>query len=331
MNEREDNGVLELVARVHRAPDVVAEALARPCEPVRGWQQGSLVITGVGASEAVGRFAGAALRHLTPLAVSEAPLSCFAQPVEGRGRSLLILSQELSPNAHLALARAPAFNGALLVTSVDARDERLAAFVAGGGQVYTVPPGSERGLLVRVMGPLSTALAVLRLGGALAGHEAALPRLPGAMRAALEVGRALGATWPLQVTRAPLLATGWYARCVELLSWTWMETLFVEPPPAWDLLQLAHGPWQQLFDAQGPLLALRRPDDVPGLWSRLDEMVALGGHRLVPLEATLPAPLCFFEHAMLVFGLLCGVLERAPRDLRRWPGFGTDGPLYSVR
>jgi hypothetical protein len=181
------------------------------------------------------------------------------------------------------------------------------------------------------MGPLSTALAVLRLGGALAGHEAALPRLPGAMRAALEVGRALGATWPLQVTRAPLLATGWYARCVELLSWTWMETLFVEPPPAWDLLQLAHGPWQQLFDAQGPLLALRRPDDVPGLWSRLDEMVALGGHRLVPLEATLPAPLCFFEHAMLVFGLLCGVLERAPRDLRRWPGFGTDGPLYSVR
>jgi hypothetical protein len=330
MRETGDNGVAEFQARVRRVPGAVRLAAELSVAPQPAWKGRALVITGVGASEAVARFVGAALRHLPQLEVVEAPLSCFLEPATGAGRNLLVLSQELSPNARLALARAGAFEHATLVTSLERGDARLAEFVGRGGEVCTVPPASEKGLLVRVMGPLTTALTVLRLGGALEGLEHHLVRLPEAMEAALEHGLGLGRAWPAEASRAPLLATGWYARGLELLAWTWMETLFVEPPPTWDVLQLAHGPWQQHYRAKGPLLALRRPDDVPGLWPRLEQMVAQSGHTLVTLGASLPAPLCFFEHAAAVFGLLAALVERAPRELRCWPGFGTDGPLYSV-
>ena len=50
----------------------------------------------------------------------------------------------------------------------------------------------------------------------------------------------------------------------------------------------------------------------------------------LPLEATLPAPWAWFEHAAQVLGLLVGVLERQPVDLSQWPGRGGDGPLYDL-
>lgn len=91
----------------------------------------------------------------------------------------------------------------------------------------------------------------------------------------------------------------------------------------------AAGSWQQLSPRAETLLALTRPDDVPDLWSRLGAMLS-PQQRLVTLDATLPAPWCWFEHAAMVLGLLVGVLERAPVDLSAWPGRDGDRPLYEL-
>jgi creatinine amidohydrolase len=178
---------------------------------------------------------------------------------------------------------------------------------------------------------MAAAFALVRLGLEGVGRElpSSLEALPHVVEAAQAEGFALAARWPLEVTRAPMVATGWYAHCLELMAWTWMEAWWTEPPPAFDVLQLAHGPWQQRFEAGGPWLAFTRPDDAPGLWPRLEQMLP-ERQSLVRIPASLPGPLALFEHLGFVQGLLSGVLLRAPRDLTQWPGKGTDGPLYEL-
>jgi hypothetical protein len=328
--------VRELGARVRGLPDVIRETLARPLpEAWSGPDERRLVLAGIGASEAVARYAEAVLRHELGLDVGAVPVSSFvAASSRGKGARLCVLSQQLSPNAELALARAGAFDASLLLTSLEAADARLDRHRDELGAVWTLPPAHEDGLLVRVLGPVAAALALVRLGRAAAGlpHDPldALPRLVGD---AIERGFALAASWPESTRRAPLLACGWYARALEPIAWSWMETWFVEAPPTWDVLQVAHGPWQTLCDGPQPLVLLRRPDDPPELWERLDVMIGHPGvtrRSTIELHATLPGGLAMFEHLGAVLGLLVGVLERGDLDLTRWPGRGTDAPLYDL-
>lgn len=323
--------VLDFEARVRRVPALLRQVLTvAPPEGLRQLGSTSVVLTGIGASEAVTRSLEPWFRHELRIRVTQVPLSAFlADDVRMQGQTLVLLSQELSPNAKLALARVREFQQALLITSLPASDARLDDFRAAGGLVWTLPPAEERGLLVRVEGPMAAAFALVRLGLEGVGRElpVSLQALPRAVEAAQAEGFALAARWPLEVTRAPLVATGWYAHCLELIAWTWMEAWWTEPPPAFDVLQLAHGPWQQRFEQAGPWLAFTRPDDAPGLWGRLEQMLP-PRQSLVRIPATLPGPLALFEHLGFVQGLLAGVLLRAPRDLTQWPGKGTDGPLY---
>lgn len=322
--------VLELERRLLALPAVLSRVVAAPLPAGPGLgTQGRVLLTGVGMSECVARFAEVALRYERGLDVGCLPLSSFvSEEVARQGRTLVVLSQGLSPNARIALSRAGEFSRALLVTAHPAGDERLAGFVRAGGEVWTLPLDEESGFLTRVQGPLATALALLRLGYGGAA-PATLVELPARVEAAVHTGLALARDWPLTVRRAPLLATGWYSRCLDLLPWIWMETWWIEPPPVWDVLQTAHGPWQQLSTRAETLLALERPDDVPELWPRFAKMLS-PAHRLVPLAATLSAPWAWFEHAALVMGLLVGVLKRAPADLAAWPGRDGDRPLYEL-
>ncbi|MDP2269272.1 MAG: hypothetical protein Q8N23_00640 [Archangium sp.] len=323
--------VLELERRVRRVPEILRQMIhVAPPEGLRHLGSSSVVLTGIGASEAVTRSLEPWFRHELRIPVTQVPLSAFlSDEVRMQGQTLVLLSQGLCPNATLALARVREFQQALLITSLSAADERLEEFIAAGGLVWTLPPIEERDLLVRVEGPTAAAFALARLGIEGAGKElpALVQELPRAAQAAQLRGFTLAERWPLDWKRAPFVATGWYAHCLELLAWTWMEAWWTEPPPAFDVLQLAHGPWQQRFHEEGPWMCFTRPDDAPELWSRLKQM--LPTHQsMVRVEATLPGPLALFEHLSFVQGLLSGVLLRAPKDLTQWPGKCTDGPLY---
>lgn len=323
--------VLELESRVRRVPELLRQVLkVAPPQGLRHLGSSSVVLTGIGASEAVTRSLEPWFRHELRIRVTQVPLSAFiADDVRGQGQTLVLLSQELSPNATLALARVREFQQALLITSLPASDARLEEFRAAGGLVWTLPPAEERNLLVRVEGPMAAAFALARLGIEGVGREmpAVLKELPAAVLAAQALGFELAKSWPLELKRAPMVAMGWYAHCLELLAWTWMEAWWTEPPPAFDVLQLAHGPWQQRFHESGPWLCFTRPDDAPGLWSRLEKMLP-ARQSMVRVGASLPGPLALFEHLGFVQGLLAGVLLRAPTDLTQWPGKCTDGPLY---
>lgn len=325
--------VIELERRVRQVPSILRQMLeVAPPDGLRQLGSSSVVLTGIGASEAVTRSLEPWFRHELRIRVTQVPLSAFiADDVTMQGQTLVLLSQGLSPNATLALARVREFQQALLITSLPAADARLDDWRAGGGLVWTLPPAEERELLVRVEGPMAAAFALARLGLEGVGRElpAVLHALPGAVGAAQAKGFALAERWPLEHRRAPLVATGWYAHCLELIAWTWMEAWWTEPPPAFDVLQLAHGPWQQRFHESGPWLCFTRPDDAPGLWPRLERMLP-ERQSLLRVEASLPGTLALFEHLGFVQGLLAGVLRRDPKDLTQWPGKCTDGPLYEL-
>jgi len=261
--------VLELEARVRRVPAMLRQVLdIAPPEGLRHLGAGSVVLTGIGTSEAVTRSLEPWFRHELRIRVTQLPLSAFIDDdVRTQGQTLVLLSQELSPNATLALTRVREFDQVLLVTSLPASDPKLEAFCAAGGLVWTLPPREERNLLVRVEGPMAAAFALARLGLESVGREvpAGLRALPEAVEQATAKGFAVALEWPLELKRVPLVATGWYAHCLELLAWTWMEAWWTEAPPAFDVLQLAHGPWQQRFHESGPWLGFTRPDDPPGL------------------------------------------------------------------
>lgn len=323
-DERARASVAELRARMERSPALLEALMAGPA-PVLAGLDGGVVMTGVGMSEGVARFVATVARlHGVPAQL--APLSAFLSPaVAGLGQHLVLFSQELSPNAWFALDRAASFSSVTVVTAVSATDERLATFVSRGGRVVTVPPGGERGLLVRVMGPRTSALAGLL--GVIGSAPVSPTVFGGTLRAAFARGLSLG----VEDERPTMLTEGVWTELGALWPWTWMEALWVDAPPLCDALHFVHGAWQARHGQTRDVLCLEPPDATPELWQRLDQLFATERHRVHHVRAALPGPLAFFEFAALLDGVILSRLERRPVDLLAWPGLGSDAPLYGWR
>ena len=286
--------------------------------------------------------------------------------------ALVVFSQGLSPNARLALEHARRWAGTLVVTAVPPaaeasrarveasattgvppsgalheRQELLDALAAGGCGVYRVPAAEEYGTLLRVAGPLVGAAAAIVLARAIATAAGAVPAgllpapdavtpehvaerlgaaLAGASQAASELdGSAFAAG-------AALLASGTYGELLGNVRATVQEGLLVPAPPAWDLLEFAHGPYQEIAARAATLVALTR-DDAPGedeLLARLATMLVPGRHHLVRLRATLPGALALLEHQAVVAALVVRAIAARRIDQVDFPGRGADRPLYDV-
>src|SRR5262249_25155320 len=156
--------------------------------------------------------------------------------------------------------------------------------------VHAIDGGEERGTLVRVVGPAAGAVAALRLAEAFGGPPAPDTSRLSDTLAALAVpaidDRALDA--PLA-----FVTTGTYPELLGNLQYKVMEGMLRPLPPVWDVLHLAHGPYQQAVEGRATFLALTRPDAPreDELLDRFATMLDPGRHALVRLAATSPAPL----------------------------------------
>ncbi len=293
---------------------------------------GGVVVTGIGASEAPARLMAELLRASRGASAVFAPLSAFAAGAagadptgtdDGRGRSLVVFSQGLSPNACLALARAREFEHATLFTS--AREgAQLARFVADGGHVVRLPPEREEGALVRVLGPSAAMLAAALYTGAASARDV------DALLATLARDTTQVAPAPTRCERVAFVTAGGYGERCHAVKNTWLEALSAPEPPMWDVLQIAHGPFQQFFDAEIVLFALEREGAESELWDRLARMLVPARHTLVRLRSVLPGALAPIDHLAQVLAIVCRALEASPRDLGAWPGSGLDAPLYEL-
>ncbi len=304
---------------------VAADAGAAAAVPAAA----SVLVTGIGGSEAPARML-AELWRGSGVAASFVPLSAFVSTAptttttagDRRDCTLVVFSQGLSPNARLALARAGEFREALLFTSVK-DDPALARFAALGGRVVVLPPSSERGTLVRVLGPCAAMLAAALHTGAAAASDVE------ALVAAITRAPARVPDVPLRARVAFVTAAGYGELCHAMKN-TWLEALCAPEPPSWDVLQIAHGPFQQFFDDEILLIALERDGAERALWERLATMLVPSRHSLVRLSSSLPRALAPIDHLVQVLELVCRALRHAPRDLGAWAGSGLDAPLYGL-
>lgn len=314
--------VLELRRRVEALPSALEQTLGVPLPE----KLERAVSVGIGLSEAPARY----LEAIAPRQVRAVAASAFcSESVADWGDTLVIFSQQLSANAQLTLKCTAQFRRKLLVTSVKADDPRLEPFRREGGEVVTLPPEREEGMLVRVTGPRCATFFAARLSRSFS--DAELGQVPGAASRAGERAGTLENASDWLEKLPSMLTTGTYGRCVRGLAWTLMEGLWVEEPRCWDALQFIHGAFQQLAEKKRSLLLLRRPDDVPEVFDRLKQVLKPGLHTVLEVTSELKGALALFEHAAVLDRWMCQALEPSGRDLSKWPGLGADAPLYGWR
>ena len=314
---------------IESLPQVLAEVCETPSPAVASPPE-TVITTGIGASEGAARLMASVLLE-RGVCARFCPLSRFVNDPPSADL-LVAFSQGLSPNAQLVLAGAADFRTRWLVTSVEASetraDKRAAreAFLARGFVPICIPPRSERGTLVRLVGPTAAALLGLRLAAALLHDDALQRRLAEAPRAYHACAHAHG---PLPTPeRTALLAVDLPVEQLHAHRWKLLEALLGCDPPCWDVLQFAHGPLQATHDHRWTFLALTRGPDA--LLPRLEQTLRPGRHTLLRLCAKAHDVLGFFEHAAQIDQIVLASLEAHPRDLFSWPAQDSDRPLYGL-
>ncbi|MCW5890906.1 MAG: creatininase family protein [bacterium] len=287
-----------------------------------------VVATGIGSSEAHARLLAHCCWTYGDLPARVVPLD--AVPAGRPDDVLVVFSQGPSANARLALAGAERWRRVLLVTAAR-RAEALAPFTGAGARVVPMAGEDEFGTLVRLTGPLVGYAAALRLARALG---AGVPfDADAAVAAVAGAGAAVAGVDPHRLD-GPLtfVAAGGYAAVATNLAYKVMEALLRPLPPVFDLLHVAHGPFQQAFAGPVTFVALTRDDapDEAALLARLEGMLDPARHRLLRLHAPLAGPQAILAHEAQLDALVLRALADADVDQVAWPGKGRDGPLYDL-
>jgi hypothetical protein len=271
-------------------------------------------VTGAGGSEGPARVFVAALTAAGSCA-RFVPLSSFAGTVApGDAVGLAIFSQGLSPNATLSLGVRDRFASTLL----------FSASACDGVQLVAHGPAEEPGMLVRVVGPALATLAAIRAAAAIAKHDIDLQPLLDVIDAGLNGPVPAPVNGPVA-----LVTAGAHANMAHGLRWKLLEALGTPDPPIWDVLQVAHGPFQQFYDGPMTLITVEHTSE-RALFDRLASILVDGRHRLIRLCARLPSPLSWFEHDAQLNQIVLATLREQPRDLIDWPGKGFDAALYGL-
>lgn len=327
----------ELTRRFESIPGVlkltIEQELERPARsdstfagPFQGYD-----VTGVGASEFPARVLVEALRGAGVRAQFRPISTYLGPPVVPRRTSLVVFSQGLSPNARLPFRYTEAYDEVHLFTSLEegTRDESDRIFQLCKG-VYRHLPKSEGGTLLRVVGPLCSALLALRWSARLLeGREGALPdwarRLEDVPRfyaqASLDAPR-------LGTDPAACLARGRFVSLASALMWKWQEALYTRLPPVFDVLSFTHGPLQSFVGKEAMFLAFGPLD--PNVLSALQASMDQGWHHLLSLSAHLSDLLAIFEYDARVTAMALGEMKRRGISPGDWPGKAAEVPLYEL-
>lgn len=295
-------------------------------------------VVGLGASEGPARLLASVL-HALGYSSRYLPVSqLLERPKDSQceTRGLVLFSQGLSPNAQIALEPARDYGQAVLITATtEKRPERHRLAEAFPGAVLRHLPELEPGGLLRLVGPPCAALTGLLFalelnsvaGGATPDWAERLADVPVALNQVQNVEvSALGADL------AACLAVGRDLETASALCWKWQEALYTRLPVAAEVLGFAHGALQSFYEEPAVIMALQRPDETVHqlLWPRLDKVLHEQRHRVVPLFATLPGPLAFFEFDAACNAIMLAEMQARGIDPGTWPGQSQDAPLYQI-
>ncbi|PTY04698.1 creatininase [Opitutaceae bacterium EW11] len=337
-----------LQQRLDQIPSVLEEMLARGPAPLKPGTMNSprFIITGTGSSEAHARYLEMLLNLYTEKAASYLPLSGFSdthQPAFA-GKTLVVFSQGVSPNAQIALRRRKDFAHTVLFTATNPDTARragkpdraalLETLLEGGGELVEFPLAEEYTTLIRFVGPMAGYLACLQFVAQLSACRFRPP-------AAKDILPLLSAEPPTDLVNAILHHADRFANGFNLvtaapisdfaqnLACKFMEGLFWPCPPISDFLQFAHGPFQQITAHPRPVIILQGNSPLE------TELVgrSIGMLRTVGLDAYVvhvdaPPLTSIFGFEAALNRLVYRAIAARQVDQVNWPGKGRDDLLY---
>jgi len=300
------------------------------------------VITGVGSSEAHGKFLTYLINTHTNYTAEFWVLSQFIeQPKIDKGAGLIVFSQGLSSNAQLALKKKDTFSQCVLFSAVshttENKEKRTLLLKLGeeGVQHVQCTPDNEYTLLIRVAGPLTGYLTCLQW--VTQTLEGTMPEQPQSLfetlAAARKVGRELANKELLtQINKGSVILTqGPTSLFSQNLGYKLTEGLFTQQPQLCDILSFSHGPFQALCNQLTHAFVLLGSSSHERLLEK--KAIPLLEHctsSYYSYQSQLPAPWTIFEYEMFFNGLIEGLLPLSSADQINWPGKGEDGSLYDL-
>lgn len=337
-----------LARRLAQIPGVLAGMLAQPPAPLNSATVAArrFIVTGTGSSEAHARYLAALLNLHTDRAAAYLPLSGFHDGNRGAfaGKTLVVFSQGVSPNAQIALRRRREFAHAILFTATTPevaaaagkpdRAALLRALLDDGGELVVFPLAEEYTTLIRFVGPLAGYLACLQF-------VARLPDCRIAVPTAAELQPLLAVEPPEDLLRAMFDRSDDFARGFDLvcaapisefaqnLACKFMEGVFWPCPPVSDFLQFAHGPFQQMSAHPHPVVILQGDSPLEAeLVRRSVQMLAEAGLRAHVVRVAAPPLTSIFGFEAAFNRLVFALMRRFDTDQVNWPGKGRDDRLY---
>tara|TARA_B110000483_G_scaffold41077_1_gene50856 strand:- start:1450 stop:2517 length:1068 start_codon:yes stop_codon:yes gene_type:complete len=304
------------------------------------------VVTGTGSSEAHARYLATLLNLHTDRAAAYLPLSGFVDaPADNfSGKTLVVFSQGVSPNAQIALQRGSDFEHTILfsATTPEAaqaagkldRAEMLHALIRSGGELVEFPLADEYTTLIRFVGPLAGYLAALQFAGQFPGSRTPLP-------CAESLNPLLTAKAPLDLRDAMCNLPSAFAGGFNLitaapisdysqnLACKFMEGLFWTCPGISDFLQFAHGPFQQMTAHPKPAVILQ--GNGAGEAKMVERSVAMlrgVGANAYVLQVDAPPLLSIFGFEAALNDAVFAAMKHLSVDQVNWPGKGRDDLLY---
>lgn len=337
-----------LEKRLGQIPATLSGMLARNPAPLKPATLASthFIITGTGSSEAHARYLTMLLNLYTPRAAAYLPLSGFTalQQPAFAGKTLVVFSQGVSPNAQLALRRRSGFAHTVLFTATTPatalaagkkdRAELLQQLLDEGSELIEFPLAEEYTTLIRFVGPMAGYLACLQFTAQLAGCRFKIPL-------ASDILHQLDAQPPAEMLEAMLNTPTRFAAGFSLvtaapisefaqnLACKFMEGVFWPCPPISDFLQFAHGPFQQTTAHPHPIVILQ--GDAPVEAELVNRSLAM--LRAVGLEAWVihidaPPLISIFGFEAALNRLILSLMKQFGTDQINWPGKGRDDQLY---
>ncbi|MBK9992147.1 MAG: creatininase [Verrucomicrobia bacterium] len=337
-----------LAKRLAQIPGVLGGMLARGPAPLKPATLATthFIITGTGSSEAHARYLTMLLNMYTPRAAAYLPLSGFTarQQPAFAGKTLVVFSQGVSPNAQLALRRRSGFAHTVLFTATTPgtalaagkkdRAELLQQLLDEGGELVEFPLAEEYTTLIRFVGPMAGYLACLQFTAQLASCRFKIPPATDILRqldarpsaelldAMLHTPARFAAGFSL-VTAAPI------SEFAQNLACKFMEGVFWPCPPISDFLQFAHGPFQQNTAHPHPIVILQ--GDAPleaELVSRSLSMLRSVGLDAWVIRIDAPPLISIFGFEAALNQLVFTLMKQFGIDQINWPGKGRDDQLY---
>lgn len=337
-----------LAARLAGIPATLAEMLARPPGQLsaKTFASTRLIVTGTGSSEAHARYLAMLINLYTDRAAAYLPLSGFVEPAPGAfaGKTLVVFSQGVSPNAQIALRRRHEFDHLVLFSSTTPAAARAAgkpdraALLQGlldeGAELVEFPLAEEYTTLIRFVGPMAGYLSALQFAARLPGGRATPPPpellatllATKAPRDLLDAMTRLPSAWSggfNLVTAAPI------SDFSQNLACKFMEGVYWPCPPISDFLQFAHGPFQQMNAAPKPVIFLQGGGAAEAeMVDRSVRMLQQVGLAAFVVRVEAPPLYSIFGYEAALNDLVLAVMRRLRSNQVDWPGKGRDDLLY---